>query len=427
MKTNSLKLFDLQKQFAIERCRFASYASFSEDADQTRIHEEPPHLYRTPYQRDRDRIIHSRAFRRLKHKRQVFVTNICDHYRTRLTHTMEVSQLARTIARALGLNDDLAEAIAVGHDLGHTPFGHLGEVLLNEILQGKHRSRVGFPNVNLGGFKHNYQSLRVLDLLEAKYAFPGLNLTAPVREGILKHTQLKKKHISYPDFIYQGLHFDVGYARTLEGQVVEMADEIAQRTHDLEDGIRAGLVDVEDIRQMEIILLVEERLGLKAIAHNGNELYQNRIINGLVDYLVTDLLETTLLHIEQAEQHDSSHPIDGMLVTFSKPTDALQKQLNKFIYKYIIEVPAVNEHEDLFRNVLLGLYSAYIHFPEVLAQHHVGNYKNSNDKTISPRTICDHIAGMTDNFALTEYQRLHRLKLIREAFDFDLHQFAWMQ
>lgn len=428
MKETKFLFYDSQQQYAGERYRFAPFASFSEQADRTRIHDEPPHRYRTAFQRDRDRIIHSRAFRRLKHKRQVFVTNVGDHYRTRLTHTMEVSQLARTIARALGLNEDLTEAIAVGHDLGHAPFGHLGEVLLNEILQGKHRARAGFPNKNLGGFKHNYQSLRVLDLLESKYAFPGLNLTAPVREGILKHTQMKKKYISYPDFQFQGLNIEFGYAQTLEGQVVEMADEIAQRTHDLEDGIRAHLVDVADIRQLEIVLLVENKLGLKAIAENGNELYQNRIINGLIDFLVTDLLESTLKNLEAyAETQQDWQQINRMLVSFSKPVDVLQRQLNKFIFKHIIEVPEVSDLDDIFRNVLLGLYSAFIHFPEMLTEHHIGNYKNSNEQVISPRTICDHIAGMTDHFALTEYQRLSRMDLIKEAFDFDVQEIVWMQ
>ena len=356
------------------------------------------------------------------------MTNIGDHYRTRLTHTMEVAQLARTISRVLGLNEDLTEAIAIGHDLGHTPFGHLGEVLLNDILQGKYHHKPGFPNENLGGFKHNYQSLRILDRLETKYAFPGLNLTAPVREGILKHTQLSKKRIKHPDFVYQGLHFDASHALTLEGQVVEMADEVAQRTHDLEDGIRAGLVDVEEIRALEIVLLVEEKLELEAIAQNGNELYQNRIINGLVDFLVTDLMQSSLENIEAfCERENRVQAFDTMLVSFSKPVDRLQKQLNKFIYKNIIEVPAVNRTEAFFRNVLLELYSAYIHYPELLIEHKVGIDPQNGKQTISPRVLCDHIAGMTDHFALTEYKRLGKLKLVKDVFDFDPQEFAWMQ
>ncbi|MFQ5631131.1 MAG: deoxyguanosinetriphosphate triphosphohydrolase family protein, partial [bacterium] len=334
----------------------------------------------------------------------------------------------RTIARALGLNEDLTEAIAIGHDLGHTPFGHLGEVLLDEILQGKHRARAGFPNRKLGGFKHNYQSLRILDRLELKYVFPGLNLTGPVREGIWKHTQLKRKRIRYPDFTYDGLFFEIDHALTLEGQVVAMADEVAQRTHDLEDGIRAGLVEIEDIRRLDIVLLVEKKLKLKSIASENRELYQNRIVNGLIDLLVTDLIENTLSQIEVfCEQEKRTEHFDSMLVCFSKSIDLLQKHLNKFIYRFIIDVSAVNETDDTFRNVLLGLYSAYAHFPELLIEHNISGFQENGNRGNEPRAICDHIAGMTDNFALAEYKRLYNLNLIKEEFDYDPFEVAWMQ
>jgi dGTPase len=428
MKKTPFQIYDLRKRHAVEKNSLAPYACLSKSAGKTRVYAEPEHGYRTPFQRDRDRIIHSRAFRRLKHKRQVFLTNVGDHYRTRLTHTMEVSQLARTIARALGLNEDLTEAIAIGHDLGHTPFGHLGEVLLNEILQGKHKDRAGFPNQDLGGFKHNYQSLRVLDVLETKYAFPGLNLTGPVREGILKHTRLKRKQIDYPGFIYDGLHFEIDHAVTLEGQIVAMADELAQRTHDLEDGIRAELVDIEDIRRLEIVLIVEEKLRLKSDLPSNREYYQNRIVNGLIDLLVTDLIQNTIKKIEVfcvAEKRFEY--FDSMLVSFSKAIDSQQKQLNKFIYQYIIGAPAVNESNEDFRSVLFGLYTAYIHFPELLIEHDDRNYTNNGGRLMAPRMICDHIAGMTDNFALTEYKRLHRMDRIKEAFGGELFEVAWMQ
>ncbi|MFQ6116194.1 MAG: dGTP triphosphohydrolase, partial [bacterium] len=209
-----------QEVEALEEKVLAPYACRSRGAHKTRRFEEPEHAYRTAFQRDRDRIVHSRAFRRLKHKRQVFLTSESDHYRTRITHTLEVSQLSRTMARALALNEDLMEAIALGHDLGHTPFGHLGEVILNEIMVGA-RTFAGQVQVrNSGGFKHNYQSLRVVDYLEKKYAFKGLNLTAPVREGILKHTRLKKGSFEFPNFDYEGIHFERDFATTIEGQVV---------------------------------------------------------------------------------------------------------------------------------------------------------------------------------------------------------------
>lgn len=428
MKKSLFHIYDLRKRHLVEKNSLAPYACLSKSVDKTRVYVEPAHDYRTSFQRDRDRIIHSRAFRRLKHKRQVFLTNVGDHYRTRLTHTMEVSQLAKTMARALGLNEDLTEAIAIGHDLGHTPFGHLGEVLLNEILLGKHKDRTGFPNRNLGGFKHNYQSLRILDLLESKYALPGLNLTGPVREGILKHTRLKRKQIDYPDFIFDGLHFENDYALTIEGQIVAMADEVAQRTHDLEDGIRAGLVDIEDIRRLDIVLIAEEKLNLKPHLPSNREYYRNRIVNGLIDFLVTELIQNTLKNIEAfCVTENRFEQFDKMLVSFSKSIDTLQKQLNKFIYKYIIDVPAVNETNESFRNILLALYSVYIHFPELLIEHDDTNYTNYDTHSVHPRAICDHIAGMTDNFALTEYKRLHRMDRIKEAFDEELFEVGWMQ
>ncbi|MGH7449833.1 MAG: dGTP triphosphohydrolase, partial [bacterium] len=254
----------------IESHWLAPYACSSVGAHATRRFAENEHKYRTAFQRDRDRIIHSRAFRRLKHKRQVFLITEGDHFRTRLTHTLEVAQISRTMARALGLNEDLVEAIALGHDLGHTPFGHLGETVLNEILQG-YDTLEGLLDPDLalqssegksgfGGFKHNYQSLRVVDVLEQKYEVAGLNLTAPVREGILKHTRLKRGQYEYPSFDVEALAFELDMATTLEGQIVAIADEVAQRTHDLEDGLRAGLVEVEEVRRLEIVQQVEARL-----------------------------------------------------------------------------------------------------------------------------------------------------------------------
>lgn len=424
-KASRIELFTRARHHAIEKQKLAPYACLSERADQTRIFPETPHPYRTAFQRDRDRIIHSRAFRRLKHKRQVFLTNVGDHYRTRLTHTMEVAQIARTIARALGLNEDLTEAIAIGHDVGHTPFGHLGETVLDGILRGKFAGQEGFPPGPLGGFKHNYQSLRVFDRLESKYAFPGLNLTAPVREGILKHTRLKRGYIRYPDFVYQGLHYEYEHALTLEGQVVSMADEVAQRTHDLEDGVRAHLVDIDKIRTLDIVRLVEDRLQLRERVNTQPTLYQNRIINGLIDLLVTDLIEQTLINIQAFwEQEKRIEHFDRLLVGFSPGIDKLQKQLNRFIYRYIINVPEVTRTDASFENILLALFLAYCRFPERLPSD--GTPAKGLCEA-DPRAICDHIAGMTDHFALTEYRQLRRDKLIDNSFDIDPEIIAWMQ
>ncbi|MDZ7725879.1 MAG: dNTP triphosphohydrolase [candidate division KSB1 bacterium] len=251
-------------------------AARSSKWEQTRFHAEEPHLYRTAFQRDRDRIIHSRAFRRLKHKRQVFLVTYGDHYRTRLTHTLEVSQLSRTLARALGLNEDLCEAVALGHDLGHTPFGHIGEVVLHRIMNGQDKLNGIICFENAGGFKHNYQSVRIVDVNESKYAFNGLNLTAPVREGILKHTRLKRDELNYPDFIRDGLYYDQDVSITLEGQIVAVCDEIAQRTHDLEDGIRAGYVSIDQVRQVPLIRYLESSGQLEPMKNHDPFAYRNQ-------------------------------------------------------------------------------------------------------------------------------------------------------
>lgn len=407
----------------------APYATFSRGAHETRRYHEAPHPYRSAYQRDRDRIIHARAFRRLKHKRQVFLTTIGDHYRTRLTHTMEVAQLSRTIARVLGINEDLTEAVALGHDLGHTPFGHLGETVLDEILHGKHGGKNGFPTKDLGGFKHNYQSLRVVDLLERQYDFPGLNLTAAVREGILKHTSLKKNRISYPQLDYEGLHFGKEHPTTLEGQVVSMADEIAQRTHDLEDGVRAGLVGVADLRQLEISRIVEERSHIPQSSRENLYAYRNRLIIGLIDFLVHDLLIETLAQLKAYyEEHGQFLPFTRMLVRFSDAMDPLQKQLNKFIYERIIFIPSVREADEQARQVILLLYQSYQQHPELLPQNILEQCteKNAGGKMIAPRVIADHIAGMTDTYAIAEIRRFAERGIVdREAVPDKLH-LEWM-
>jgi len=401
----------------------APYAMLSRGAHSTRQFDEQEHDYRTAFQRDRDRIIHSRAFRRLKHKRQVFLTTSSDHYRTRITHTLEVSQLSRTMARVLGLNEDLVEAIALGHDLGHTPFGHLGEVVLDEIMSGK----IIFAeqtHQSFGGFKHNYQSLRVVDFLERKYSFDGLNLSAPVREGILKHTRLKRGHFDFPDFCYEGLHFELDAATTLEGQVVAICDEIAQRTHDLEDGIRAGLVELKKVQELPIVQLVEENLKITSLANADPRLYEGLLVKGLIDFLVDDVIECTLENISQfSQQKGRLSDFDEELFRFSLKMNPLQKELNKFIYKEIIDFSRVQWSDELGRKLLYRLFESYYHDPSLLPDYLHKRYSQQTEAQIikpSPevlqedsyyfRTICDYIAGMTDQYAIREAKRLGRLK-----------------
>ena len=392
----------------------AGFACHSDQANASRLRREEEHPYRTTFQRDRDRLVHARAFRRLKHKRQVFLITEGDHFRTRLTHTLEVAQLSRTLGRALGLNEDLLEAIALGHDLGHTPFGHLGEEVLDEILQGRDTLEGALTGEYFGGFKHNYQSLRIVDELEQKYESPGLNLTAPVREGILKHTRLKRGQIRYAELKTEGLFFEQDPASTLEGQVVALADEIAQRTHDFEDGLRAELVALEEIRELEIVRALDQKAGLQKLLQRNRYVYCNRLISGLIDLLVSDLIQQTLANTARfiAAKNRSRH-FDEELVRFSAEVDPLQNELNKFIYQRIIFTRENRGSDEDARQVLRGLFRAYYEDPELwpanmrFSMQEQSRY-NAHEYA---RGIADFIAGMTDHFSLNEFERLQRRNL----------------
>ncbi|MDZ7260779.1 MAG: dNTP triphosphohydrolase [candidate division KSB1 bacterium] len=413
-----------------EQQTLAPYATLSAGTHQTRFYPEPEHPYRLAFQRDRDRIIHSRAFRRLKHKRQVFLTSEGDHYRTRLTHTLEVSQISRTMAKTLGLNEELVEAIALGHDLGHTPFGHYGGVILDNIMRGKDTLDGLLLSRNVGGFKHNYQSLRVVDMLEQKYPFPGLNLTRYVREGILKHTHLESGKFHYPDLNVEGLHLELPCATTLEGQVVAIADEIAQRTHDLEDGIRAGFVELQQVRELPIVKLTEEKLKIADLLSQDPYLYRNTLIKGLINLLVDDVIHQTLKSLSSFWQRKNrTHFFDEELVTFTDELDPYQKQLDEFIAQKIIAHSGNSWADSEVENLLRSLFRAYFLKPLLLPSHTIKRFlrkrgeryfakaPNSvrDDQAIITlmqqdedflRLVCDQIAGMSDNFAVAEYNRL---------------------
>ncbi len=404
-----------------ERSWLAAYAAKNDGPMAVRQRAETNHAYRTAFQRDRDRILHSHAFRRLKHKRQVFLITYGDHFRTRLTHTLEVAQIARTMARTLRLNEDLVEAIALGHDLGHTPFGHLGEVVLDEVLQGRDTLDATLSPENHGGFKHNYQSLRVVDYLEEKYEFPGLNLTVATREGILKHTRLKRNRYRYPDADFSGLHFESEVATTLEGQVVALADEVAQRTHDLEDGMRAALVDVDEVRSLEIVKSVEEKMSLVKFLPAQNELYVLRLINGLIELLVTDIIEETFRRATRLLETGKSECFANIeVVAFSEDIDPLQKALNKFIYERIIFVPALQKSDASARELLRGLFRVYASDPSCHPQDFSRRIRHHDTETVAPRTIADFIAGMTDNFAIAEARRLYQHPLFPASLNLQL-------
>ena len=428
-KTVNVILRDREGLEQQEDRTLAPFATLSKGANRTRLRPEAEHRYRTAFQRDRDRIIHSRAFRRLKHKRQVFLTQSGDHYRTRITHTMEVSQLSRTMARVLGLNEDLTEAIALGHDLGHTPFGHIGEVVLHKIMRGKDDLDGVLPGTDFGGFKHNYQSVRVVDKLEMKYDQPGLNLTAPVREGILKHTRLARKAVRYPHFDLSGLHYELNFATSLEGQVVAICDEIAQRTHDLEDGLRAQFVPLEEIRRVRLVRQVEEQNGLEPLLSENPFLYRNLMIRALIEALVSDVLSETARRLEDyVSRKGMRREFDEEIVAFSREMDPLQAELDEFIDREIIYTASIYRADDHAVSLLRLLFKRYVEDPSLLPDYLLHRLEVDgaplsverlsrgpeaerlkqrlrNDAAFV-RAVCDHIAGMTDNFALAEQERL---------------------
>jgi len=394
--------FDIRsRQFYedLEAKNLAPYATRSAGAHQTRLHPG--------------------AFRRLKHKQQVFLISDGDHYRTRITHTMEVSQLSRTLAKALGLNEELTEAIALGHDLGHTPFGHIGEVVLNEILSGKDDLNGLLDGKNRGGFKHNYQSIRVVDHLEKKYRFDGLNLTAPVREGILKHTRLFRDRFHYPDFDYQGLHFEHDMATTLEGQVVAVCDEIAQRTHDLEDGIRAGLVELEQVRQLELIRQVETSRKIRSLLKTDRYTYRNEMIRGLINALMDDIIGTALTNLQHFYQRKKRlHFFDEEIIRFGDRMNPRQQELDRFIYKEIIFTDRGNEVNRHNKKIIRSLVRGYLENPARLPDYlssRLNEPKPAHGKNPDQsyrldaghvlRMVADHVASMTDRFAMLEFEK----------------------
>jgi dGTPase len=421
---------------ADEERRLAPYATLSAAATYRHGSERDSDL-RLAYQRDRDRVIHSRAFRRLKHKTQVFVPHLADHRRTRLTHTLEVAQLGRSIARALALNEDLVEAIAYGHDLGHTAFGHTGETVINQILSGT-SSDLQLPDEvtsQAGAFKHNYQSLRVVDLLERRYSHPGLNLADQVREGILKHTSWQ------PGFAFPLTGRDqlcLDQPCHLEGQALAVADEIAQQTHDLEDGLRVGSVRLEAVEKLEIAQIVSDGLAPTSTVNLPRWRRQSLLIRGMISFFTNDVMATAASALEQLSREHSlttrecfrNHRslLKPATIWFSKEAEALFDELKHFIYRYIINHPQVNRQDWRARKVISGLFRAFWRNPLNLPTYVLLRAKEELGFTFlrdlplgsvaaevasryhsSPgfaRLVADHIAGMSDRFALEEYHSL---------------------
>ena len=433
MKTGVVSRDDLERD---EARRLSLFATRSIEATRRSEEQQATDDLRLAFQRDRDRILHARAFRRLKHKTQVFVPHVGDHPRTRLTHTLEVGQVARTIARALGLNEDLAEAAAMGHDLGHTPFGHTGEAVLDEILRGDNADIVLPESVvgEVGRFKHNYQSLRVVDLFERRYARPGINLTDQVREAILKHTSWKV-NFAFPLPQPDGLFLD--YPCHLEGQAVAVGDEIAQQTHDLEDGLRAGSVALEDVEKLAVARRVMDVSG-SGYADERPWDRQNTLVRGIIRLFVSDVVETSAARIagfcerQGMTSHDDytahAREISQTTVWFSREVEELFTELKTFIYAKIINQAPVSRQDWRARRVLTALFGAYWKEPSVLPDYlllraaeefELPYLRDLPLKRVAAvvgeryhacpgfaRLIVDHLAGMSDRFALEEYSAL---------------------
>jgi dGTPase len=357
--------------------------------------EEPPPRHRTEYQRDRDRIVHSTAFRRLVYKTQVFVNHEGDLYRTRLTHSLEVAQIARSVARALGLNEPLAEAVCLAHDVGHTPFGHAGQDALNECMR------------ELGGFEHNLQSLRVVDELEERYAeFRGLNLTFETREGILKHCSAANAR----QLGELGARFLERRQPSLEAQLANLADAIAYNNHDVDDGIRAGLITIEELREItifrrqhEIVTARYPDLGARRLVHE--------VVRRMIDYLVNDLIGASSASIDRispASVEDVRAQSEPLL-TFSDEVHAEHLELKRYLREHLYRHYRVLRMTTKAKRVVRELFGSMLEVVELMPTEHQDAARRMEARDGRPgraRAVADYIAGMTDRFAILEHGRL---------------------
>ena len=376
----------------VHHANLAPYAAQAEHS-KGRIHSEEKSTTRSEFQRDRDRIIHSTAFRRLEYKTQVFVNHEGDLFRTRLTHSLEVAQIGRSIARNLGLNEDLVEAIALAHDLGHTPFGHAGQDALNACMK------------NYGGFEHNLQSLRVVDELEEKYgAFLGLNLSFETREGILKHCSVQSAQ-KLGDI---GLRFIQKKQPSLEAQLTNIADEIAYNNHDIDDGLRSGLLieaellelDLYGRHRREVDLIFSDIPSKRAVAET---------IRRMINSLIIDLIKNT----DEAIKRFAPASIDDVrnmpkLVSFSEIVRKEAQTLQQFLFQKLYRHYKVNRMTHKARSTVTELFDVLMAEPQLLPPDYRLNAKALDDpqRTLQARKIADYIAGMTDRFAIKEHRRL---------------------
>jgi len=374
-----------------------------------RLIAEPSSPTRTDYQRDRDRIVHSTAFRRLKHKTQVFIYHEGDHYRTRLTHTIEVSQVARAIARALRLDEDLTEALALAHDLGHTPFGHAGEDALARMMQ-EH-----------GGFEHNAQTLRIVTALERRYAaFDGLNLSWETLEGIVKHNgpltdrggnglgKYAKSGLPHAIQVYSTKHdLLLDTFAGLEAQAAAIADDIAYNAHDIDDGLRAGVFQLDDLKDVPLLsdILAQVRARYPALDATRTT---HELVRGLITRLIEDVILTatnTITHQSPASADDVRHARNAMVI-FSPDILMADRAIKAFLFEHMYRTPSVLAVRDNAEIIVCDLFARYLAAPTEMANEWGHKNRHENAAESLPRLVCDYVAGMTDHFAVQEHRRL---------------------
>ncbi len=368
----------------IERQILAPGAQFSGDT-RGREHPEPPPDWRTHYQRDRDRVIHSRAFRRLEYKTQVFLNGTGDHLRTRLTHTIEVAAISRNIASALRLNENLAETIALAHDLGHSPFGHKGEAVLARLMKGH------------GGFEHNRHSLRIVEELEQKYPdFPGLNLSWEVREGLAKH----RTACDHPG---RRTGFDFKNS-SLEAQIANLADEITYYSHDLDDGLDSGLLSEKNLRRDVRVWAHGARLVKREHGDLPDECRRYFTIRTIIDMQIRDVVENSerLIHAADIHSADDVRRFPKALVQHSPERRKLNLELRKYLYKNLYYNPVVHQPNLRAVKILEQLFKYYLAHPKEIGE----GARRRIRQTGLHRAVCDYLAGMTDRYVMLEHQRL---------------------
>jgi dGTPase len=382
----------------------APYAADPE-ASRGRLHPEPPSPTRTPFQRDRDRIVHSTAFRRLAHKTQVFVDHEGDHFRTRLTHTIEVAQIARALARALGLDDDLAEAIALGHDLGHTPFGHTGEEALDACMR------------DFGGFEHNGHGLRLVTELERRYAdFDGLNLCEETLEGLVKHNgplidlegqpleRYCERGVPAAILAYDRRHpLELHTFASLEAQAAAIADDIAYNAHDIDDGLRAGLFGLDEIRPVSFVgALLEEidrwrpNLELPRAIHELSRRLITRFIEDAIDESRRRIAGSGVASAREVREAGRA------LIGFSPQMGEADREIKQFLFARMYRHPEVKRVREKADTIVRALFGVYVEAPDAMPREWAARAGEAE----GPRAAADYIAGMTDRFALGEYRRL---------------------